>query len=159
MANRPITVNMDFDLKKISLDLSKELNLASGMVIKDISDKNKSGVDIHGQKLPALKKSTIKAKQKRNAPHPSRALFDTGRMVGKGSVKGTGGRGAYLSDRASKAKQVATISVAKNREDIGAYHNEGDGVPKREWFGISKKAEKDIFRMVELRIQEMIRRA
>jgi phage gpG-like protein len=54
---------------------------------------------------------------------------------------------------------VATISVAKNREDIGAYHNEGDGVPKREWFGISKKAEKDIVRMVELRIQEMIRRA
>ena len=80
-------------------------------------------------------------------------------MLGRGSAKGVGGRGPYISKRASKVDQESHVSVAKDRESIGVYHNEGMKVPKREWFGISKDAIKNIFRMVELRIEDMIRRA
>ena len=159
MAEQGITVTTNFDLKKITLDLHKELNLAAGMIIKDIVKNNEKGLDIEGKKFKPLKASTIKAKRAKGSSDPSRALYDTGRMLGRGSVKGTGGRGPYISKRAKKMDQESHVSIAKDREDIGAYHNEGRGVPKREWFGISKKAEKDIMRMAELRIEEMIRRA
>jgi hypothetical protein len=80
-------------------------------------------------------------------------------MIGRGSVKGVGGRGPYLSKKAKKTDQETTVSVAKDRESIGVYHNEGMGLPKREWFGISKDAIKDIIRMVELKIEDRIKRA
>lgn len=159
MAEQAITVTTKFDLKKITLDLHKELNLAGGMIIKDIVNKNQSGLDINGNKIKPLAASTVAAKTKKGSSDPRRALYDTGRMLGRGSVKGTGGRGPYISKRAKKMDQESHVSIAKDREDIGAKHNEGRGVPKREWFGISKKAIKDIVRMVELRIEDMIRRA
>ena len=44
--------------------------------------------------------------------------------------------------------------------DVGSFHQEGAGnLPKREWFGITKKAEKDIIKMVELEIERQIKRA
>ena len=159
MANQAITVTTNFDLNKITLDLHKELNLSAGMIIKDIVEKNQSGQDINGNKIKPLASSTIAFKRAKGSSDPSRALYDTGRMLGRGSVKGTGGRGPYISKRAKKMDQESHVSIAKDREAIGVYHNEGMKVPKREWFGISKKAEKDIVRMVELRIEDMIRRA
>ena len=156
MAERAITVTKNFNLNKITLDLHKELNLAGGMVIKDIVKKNQSGLDINGKAIKPLSPNTIAAKSGSN---PSRALYDTGLMIGRGSVKGVGGRGPYLSKKADKTNQETIISVAKDRESIGVYHNEGMGLPKREWFGISKDAIRDIMRMVELRIEDRIKRA
>ena len=159
MAEQAITVTTNFNLNKITLDLAKELNLSAGMIIMDIVKKNQSGLDINGNKIKPLASSTIALKQAKGSSDPRRALYDTGRMIGRGSVKGVGGRGPYISKRAKKMDQESHVSIAKDREDIGARHNEGRGVPKREWFGISKKAEKDIVRMVELRIEDMIHRA
>jgi len=189
VANQAITVTTNFDLNKITLDLHKELNLSAGMIIKDIVEKNQSGQDINGNTIKPLSPNTIAAKANKGSSSPSRALYDTGRMIGRGSVKGTGGRGPYISKRAKKMDQESHVSIAKDRDAIGVYHNEGTkpytitpkrakklsfftqdgwvsasnvrhpGLPKREWFGISKKAEKDIVRMVELRIEDMIRRA
>mgnify|MGYP001191183795 CR=1 FL=1 len=186
MAERTITITKNFDLNKISLDLTKELNLAGGMVVKDIVKKNQSGLDINGKTIKPLSPNTIAAK---SGSDPSRALYDTGRMIGRGSVKGVGGRGPYLSKKAKKTDQETIISVAKDRESIGVYHNEGTkpytitpkrakklsfitkdgwvnassvnhpGLPKREWFGISKDAIRDIMRMVELKIEDRIKRA
>ena len=45
-------------------------------------------------------------------------------------------------------------------EDVGAFHQSGAGnLPKREWFGITQKAEKRIIKMVELEIERQIKRA
>ena len=156
MAERAITITKNFDLNKISLDFTKELNLSGGMVIKDIVKKNQGGLDINGSTIKPLRPNTIAAKR---GSDPSRALYDTGRMIGRGSVKGVGGRGPYLSKKAKKTDQETIVSVAKDRESIGVYHNEGMGLPKREWFGISKGIIKDIMRMIELRIEDRIRRA
>jgi len=156
VAERAITITKNFDLNKISLDFTKELNLSGGMVIKDIVKKNQSGLDINGDTIKPLRQNTIAAKR---GSDPSRALYDTGRMIGRGSVKGVGGRGPYLSKKAKKTDQETTVSVAKDRESIGVYHNEGMGLQKREWFGISKDAIKDIIRMVELKIEDRIKRA
>ena len=180
---------MDFDLKKIKLNLAKEINLAAGAIIKDIVNKNQKGLDINGNIIKPLSPNTIAAKANKGASDPSRALYNTGRMIGRGSVKGVGGRGPYISKRATKISQESRVSIAKDREAIGVYHNEGTGpytimpkkakklsfytqggwvntskvnhpgLPKREWFGISKKSEKDIVRIVELRIESIIRNA
>ena len=48
--------------------------------------------------------------------------------------------------------------VDKNRK--GLSYNEGTNkLPKREWFGVSDKVEKDILRMIELRIDRILRSA
>jgi len=156
VAERAITITKNFDLNKISLDFTKELNLSGGMVIKDIVKKNRGGLDINGSTIKPLRPNTIAAKR---GSDPSRALYDTGLMIGRGSVKGVGGRGPYLSKKAKKTDQETIVSVAKDRESIGVYHNEGMGLPKREWFGISEDAIRDIMRMVELRIEDRIKRA
>jgi len=159
VAKQAITVTTDFDLKKITLNLTKEINLAAGMIIKDIVKKNQDGLDINGSAIKPLAALTIELKRAKGSSDPTRALYDTGRMIGRGSVKGVGGRGPWISKRAKKTNQESNVSIAKDREAIGFYHNEGIGVPQREWFGISNDAEKDIVRMVELRIEDMIRRA
>lgn len=159
MAKQAIEVITKFDLKKIKLDLAKEINLAAGLIIKDIAEKNQKGLDINGSTIKPLKPNTIASKANKGSSDPSRALHDTGRMIGRGSVKGTGGRGPYISKRATKTNQESRVSIAKDRELIGVYHNEGIGVPQREWFGISKDAEKNIVRMVELKIERMVRNA
>jgi len=155
-----VVLEKNFNLGKIHFDLHRELNRAAGTIVKDIKNKVASGQSVSGGTLKPLKPATIKAKRKKGSPRPNVALYDTGRMAGSGSKKGVGGRGVFLSDPATKQNQTATISTAQDRQDIGTYHNEGAGnLPKREWFGISKKASKDAFRMIELRVEQMLRDA
>ena len=157
MSKQFVKIDKNFDLSRFNLDLSKELNLAGSIVIKDMVDKNKKGLSVNGSALLPLDPKTVLAKKRRGSKQPHRILFDSGLMVGKGSAKGVGGRGLYLAKRAKKTRQEAVISVGTKRQEIGQYHNEGDGQPKREWFGVSKKANKDIIRMIELRIEELLR--
>jgi len=157
MSKQFVKIDKNFDLSRFNLDLSKELNLAGSIVIKDMVDKNRKGLGVNGSPLLPLSPKTVLAKKRRGSKQPHRALFDSGLMVGKGSTKGVGGRGLYLAKRAKKTRQEAVISVGAKRQEIGQYHNEGDGQPKREWFGVSKKANKDIIRMIELRIEELLR--
>jgi hypothetical protein len=160
MSRKFITIEKNFDFSKINMDLSKELNLSGSMIIKDMVDKNRKGLSYNGEKLEPLNPKTIKRKRAKGRSNPSRALYDSGLMIGRGSAKKTGGRGLFLSKRASKTKQEAVISFAKDRHQIGIYHNEGTNkLPKREWFGVSDKVEKDILRMIELRIDRILRSA
>tara|TARA_R100000655_G_scaffold14055_4_gene31509 strand:+ start:336 stop:815 length:480 start_codon:yes stop_codon:yes gene_type:complete len=157
MSKQFVKIDKNFDLSRFNLDLSKELNLAGSIVIKDMVDKNRKGLGVNGSALLPLDPKTVLAKKRRGSKQPHRALFDSGLMVGKGSTKGVGGRGLFLAKRAKKTKQEAVISVGAKRQEIGQYHNEGDGQPKREWFGVSKGANKNIIRMIELRIEELLR--
>jgi hypothetical protein len=155
-----IEIEKNFDLGKIHFDLHKELNLAAQIIIKDITGRVDKGVDLSNSALKPLKSTTIKAKRRKGSPRPETPLYDTGRMAGRGSKKGIGGRGLYITDRATKAKQQVTLSTARDRREIGNYHNEGAGrLPKREWFGISKDAENSIDKMVEMRIERMLESA
>ena len=158
MSKQFVKIDKNFDLSRFNLDLSKELNLAGSIVIKDMVDKNRKGLGVNGSALLPLDPKTVLAKKRRGSKQPHRILFDSGLMVGKGSAKGVGGRGLYLAKRAKKTRQEAVISVGAKRQEIGQYHNEGaTPQPKREWFGVSKKANKDIIRMIELRIEEILR--
>ena len=76
-------------------------------------------------------------------------------------------------DKATKVKQQVNIHPGEKQvyvvngkptnvtmSDVGSFHQEGAGnLPKREWFGITVKAEKKIMKMVEFEIERQIQRA
>lgn len=144
MANTALTVTRNFDLNKIKLDLTKELNTAGQIVRKDHFQRLEGGLGIKGALKPS-KKATGKT------------LVRTGKMRN------------LVVDKATKTKQEVNIHPGEKQtypksnvtmSDVGGFHQEGAGnLPKREWFGITKKAEKDIMKMVELEIERQIRRA
>jgi hypothetical protein len=147
---------------RMNFDLSKTFNIAAQMVIGDIVNKNEQGLDINGETLTPLKPITVTRKALKKAKYPNRPLHDTGLMLGRGSIKGVGGRGPYIKPKATKSKQTAVINVAKKREEIGVYHNEGGkggNPPQREWFGISKEIEDKIEKMAAARIETLLRNA
>ena len=146
-----VTVTKNFDLGKINLDLSRELNEAADIVVLDIENGIKYGRDITGSPMAKLQPDTIADKRKKGYSSPRTALFATGTM-----------KKVYIpkSKRANKTRQVVEIIVAKKRDDVGVYHQKGGGnLPKREWFGISKTAEKRAFNLLEMRVEQELRRA
>ena len=159
MAKQSWSVEKKWSFDRMNFDLSKTFNIAANMVIGDIVNKNKQGLDINGETLTPLKPMTVRLKALKKAKHPNRPLHDTGLMLGRGSIKGVGGRGPYIKPPATKSKQTAVINIAKKREEIGFKHNEGIGVPQREWFGISKEIEDKIEKMAAARIETLLRNA
>ncbi len=146
-----VTVTKNFDLGKINLDLSRELNEAADIVVLDIENGIKYGRDITGSPMTKLQPDTIADKRKKGYESPRTALFATGTM-----------KKVYIpkSKRANKTRQVVEIIAAKKRDDVGVYHQKGGGnLPKREWFGISKTAEKRAFNLLEMRVEQELRRA
>jgi len=139
-------VEMNFDLKRIRLDLSKELNLAAQIIRKDHTDRLNNGVGVNGSKMKALKTG-------QTAP----ILIDTGKMKN------------LVASKATKKNQVVTINPGVKQtyprsnvtmSDVGGFHQTGAGnLPRREWFGITKEVEKNILQMVDARISQEIRRA
>ena len=139
-------VEMNFDLKRIRLDLSKELNLAAQIIRKDHTDRLNNGVGVNGSIMKALKTG-------QTAP----ILIDTGKMKN------------LVASKATKKNQVVTINPGVKQtypgtnvtmSDVGGFHQSGAGnLPRREWFGITKEVEKNILQMVDARISQEIRRA
>jgi len=155
-----VTLKKNFDLNKIKLDWTKELNLAGKIIKKDHFKRLEKGLGVTGP-MASLKPSTVKSKTnfsggkfKKNANKP---LVNTGKMRN------------LVVEKASKTNQEVRIHPGEKQKypgtkvtmsDVGGFHQTGAGdLPKREWFGITKKAEKDIFKMMELRIEKEIRRA
>lgn len=141
----PITVTYDFNKMANSVPkfMAQGINRVADVIRDDMIKGVKKGVDINGAALKGLKSATKKAKRRKGSPHPNRALWDTGLMVG----------GIYVNKRAKASSLVATIIVPKgrglskkgNRQKIGGYHNKGDSPqPKREFFGVAKRTEKPI---------------
>ena len=146
-----VTVTKNFNLAKIKLDLSKELNMAADIIVKDIESGIEHGRDINGTSFKKLKPSTIHSKRHRGSSTPRIALSDKEIM-----------KKVYVPSgkRATKSKQRVEIIPPKKRADIGVFHQQGGAkLPKREWFGISKTAESRVMKMTELRIEKEIRDA
>ena len=58
--------------------------------------------------------------------------------------------------KATKSNQLAILKPANKRDEIGYYHQKGDGVPKREWFGITKKQDEKAIKNMERKINKII---
>lgn len=144
MAERAITVTKNFDLNKITLDLTKELNRAGEIIHEDHFQRLEKGQGVKGALKPSKKTS-------------GKTLVNTGKMRN------------LVIEKAKKDKQEVEIHPGRKETypgtnvtmaDVGAFHQEGAGnLPVREWFGITKKAEKRILKMVELEIERQIKRA
>ena len=144
MANTAITVTKNFDLNKITLDLTKELNLGAQIVKTDHYKRLESGLGVKGMMKPSNNKT-------------GKTLVNTGKMRN------------LVIDKATKQNQEANIHPGEKQlypgtsvtmSDVGGFHQSGAGnLPVREWFGITTKAEKRIMKMVELEIVRQIKRA
>ena len=144
MPKQGITVDMNFNLNKITLDLTKELNLAGQIIKKDHFQRLEKGQGVRGALKPSKKKS-------------GKTLVRSGKMRN------------LVIDKATKQKQEVEIHPGEKQSypgtsvtmsDVGGFHQTGAGnLPVREWFGVTTKAEKDIMKMVELEIERQIKRA
>ena len=140
-------------IKNISwkLDLHKEVNVVASMLVKDIRDGIASKKDINNRAFAPLKPSTAKQKKRKGYSNPSTPLWATGQM-----------KEVYVKPRAKKGRELAQIQVPKGRDGvnrivIGDIHNKGDGVAKREWYGVGSRAEKKIDQYVEQALREKMR--
>ena len=144
MAKQAITMTKNFDLKKINLDLTKELNLAGQIIKEDHFKRLDRGQGVSGPMIPSQKTS-------------GKTLVNTGKMR------------KLVIDKATKMNQEVVVHPGEKQtykgtdvtmSDVGGFHQSGAGkLPVREWFGITKKAEKRIVKMLELEIEREIKRA
>ena len=144
MAKQAITVTKNFDLNKITLDLTEELNRGAQIIKVDHFQRLKKGQGVRGALKPSKKAS-------------GKTLVDTGKMRN------------LVIEKATKQKQEAEIHPGRKQtypgtnvtmSDVGGFHQTGAGsLPVREWFGVTTKAEKRIVKMIELEIERQIKRA
>ena len=131
------------------MNLSAEVNIAADIIKADIRQGIHRGNDINGNPFERLADSTIRSKRLKGSKKPGKALWDKGIM-----------KEVYVKPRATKASPTAEIQVpigrgkAKKgrRTEVAAYHNIGDGVPKREWFGVGKRVKKKLDKELNLRL-------
>ena len=144
MANQAITVTKNFDLNKITLDLTKELNRSAQIIKEDHFQRLEKGQGVKGTLQRSEKKS-------------GKTLVESGKMRN------------LVIDKATKQKQEVNIHPGEKQKypgtkvtmsDVGGFHQRGEGdLPVREWFGVTKKVEKRIMKMAELEIGRQIQRA
>lgn len=146
-----LNITKNFDLKKIKFDLTKELNIGGFIVRQDHIDRLDRGLGVDGRAMQKLKKSTVKAKGS------NQILVDTDKMRRLNVKKATPTKQIVLIEPGAKRRYPKTNVTPKQ---VGGWHQEGAGnLPKREWFGISKTAEKRVIKQAERKIRSMIKNA
>ena len=159
-----VTVEINFDLKRIDLDFSKELNRAGEIIRRDHFQRLEKGKDVSGSQMRGLKPATIASKSKskdgRISANANKILVGTGQM-----------RNLRKKD-ATKERQTTELWVGRDKKhgsispkgypksqvtpvEAGVYHQDGG----REWFGISKDALQRCTEIMEKKIGQEIRRA
>jgi len=156
VANQAITITKNFDLNKITLDLTRQLEIAGKVIRKEHVQRLERGQGVKGP-LAKLKSSTIAKKTKGDYPtNASKPLVNTGDM-------------RNLVYKVDKQKQEVNIYPGRDKlykgtkvtmSDVGGFHQKGNtNLPKREWFGISNDANQRSERLMEERIEQELRRA
>ena len=146
-----LNITKNFDLKKIKFDLTKELNIGGFIVRQDHIDRLDRGLGVDGRAMQKLKKSTVKAKGS------NQILVDTDKMRRLNVKKATPTKQIVLIEPGAKRRYPKTNVTPKQ---VGRWHQEGAGsLPKREWFGISKTAEKRVIKQAERKIRSMKKNA
>lgn len=137
-------VTKNFDLRKIKLDLHRELNQGIEIVADDIERGIDNGSQF-GKRFAENEPSTLKQKT------GNKPLIDTELMKDADRMQKT---------KASTANQEATLLPAPDREDIAFWNQEGTkNITARPFFDISKRAEKKVIILMEKRIIKNIERS
>jgi len=169
-----------FNLRKINFDLHKELNKGGFIIRQDHIDRLDRGLGVDGRGMKGLKPSTIRAKGN------DQILVDTDKMRKLNVKKATPQKQLVEIAPGDKRKYPGTSVTQK---DIGGFHQGGTkpytitpkkakflrfktasgvvytkkvnhpGLPKRQWFGISKTAEERVVKMIESKINRELRNA
>ena len=136
---------IDWDKNIDKIFGSKFRMICAQVIKKGIKDGLKSGKDINGTKFKKLKAATVKQKKKKGYKSPSKPLIATGMMSKLPPIK--------------NKLNHSEVRTAKKREDIAVYHNRGmTPQPKREWFGVSLDAKKNIGRAVAKKVVQILKR-
>lgn len=126
-------VKKNFDLKKLARKIpglmSSLLNARGGAIHDAIQNGIDLQEDIHGKKYKKMRRSTRLKREHRGTG--SKLLDETGNMRGTKPTKATPSKLVFKIEMTGKNK---------DGEHYGVFHNKGDGVPKREWFGIPKES-------------------
>jgi len=145
-----INVTKNFNLNNIKLDLSKELNYAGDIIVKDHFQRLEKGLDANEKSMKPLKESTIKAKGF------NQILVDKDKMRRLVRTQATKAKQRVLIKPGDKQKRKGGVTNA----DIGSFHQSGGkNLPKRQWFGVTKTAEKKSLKLIENVIDRAIRNA
>ena len=169
-------LEMDFNLNNIKLDLHKELNLIGGIIVKDHKDRLESSTDVNGKPLKKLRPNTIASKKAKGYAKPTKPLIATGTLQKLPPFK-----------KATPRKQSVEVEVAKSRKIIGNIHQQRTkpytikpkrkpklvfetttgtafanrvkhtGVPKREFWGITKEVSAKAMKFIELEVERILR--
>ena len=148
MANTALIVTRNFDLNKITLDLTEELNRAAEIVKVDHFERLEKGQGVKGMLKPSKKKG-------------GKTLVRSGKMRNLVVEKATKQNQEAEIHPGEKQFYVVNGKTAKvTMSDVGGFHQTGAGnLPVREWFGITKNVEKRIMKLAELEIERQIKRA
>ncbi len=143
-----VTVTKNFDLSKFRGDFHKELNLFGDIVSEDHSKRLQRGEGVDGGQMTPLKGATIARKGF------NQILVNTGDMGNLVQTKATRQNQEVIINPGDKEKRNGVTN-----QEIGGFHQEGNAnLPKRVWFGISKKAEKAGFKLMVDKLDKILRR-
>ena len=144
-----IDISKKFDLNKISFDLSTEINESAKAIVKDHDKRLSFGQGVDGKPMQKLRPFTIIEKRIKGYAKPRVPLYATGTM-----------KNIRIDKKATPRDQEARLTPPKSRIEIGAYHQKGSSMlPQREWFGVTKKAEKELLRGMKIKIDRILRNA
>ena len=155
-----VRVEMNFDLDKIKLDLSKELNFVAKIIKKDHYQRLEKGDGVDGIRMRPIATSTIlekkKSKDGRISSNAYKILVATGGMRNLEIVKATRDL-PFIEVHPGRIRKYKGTNLTM--ADVGAKHQYGIGVPVREWFGISEDVEQRAYKHIILRIEQEVDRA
>ncbi len=87
---------------------------------------------IKGGRLEPLEGATVRAKRRKGSATARHPLIDTGTM-----------RNVVITKQATASSPIAIIEPPKSRAEIAVFHQDGLGDnPEREWFGVSRNADR-----------------
>jgi len=175
-----IDISKTFNLKKIKFDLSKEINKAAQSIVKDHDKRLQHGQGIDGRPMAKLKASTIHSKRDKGYSKPRVPLYATGtmkniRIAKKANQSSQEARltpaksrkeiGVYhqsgIRPHVIKPRQAKMLYPIFNSrgEKFGAKKVNHPGTPPREWFGVTKKVEKELLRGMRIKIDRILKNA
>jgi hypothetical protein len=136
-------VTKNFDLRKINLDLHRDINKGIKIIAEDIERGIDNGSQF-GKRFKDIDEKTAKRKGH------NRPLIDKGVLKNPDKMQVT---------LATTAKQEATILPAPEREDVSFWNHFGtDNIDAREHWGVSDRAFKKIIFNMENTIRKSIDR-
>ena len=124
------------------------INDIADVIKQDITDGIANRKDIDNSPTKPLKEATIKAKKRKGYSDPTLPRVATSAMSG---VLGSGG--PYVSERAKPGKFRAIIRAAK-KAFYGGYQQK-----TRPWWGIAKRTEKDVDRIIRTKGIQIVKSA